>query len=432
MLSWHFVTAAQYYATPSPDAEALYFLSDTHEIYRGNVPFGEAVAMVDTSATTFDAALAAITNPARRKIYIDSKTLEGRIYDGSAWKQVIRPVVSTVTETGVDPVSGKAVYEHVAAEIKKVTDGQTFVKNITYNKDTHALAITGGEGAASIELEGLGVELSYDKNTGKLELKDMKGVALGTAVNLDLERFVSDAKYDADAKKITLSFNDASTPLEIPVGDLVDTYTAGDTSTLALTVSANKFTGSVKVSATEGNLIQVEEDGLYVAPVDLSTYMKLVSGAVENDIATFGANGQVKDSGKKVGGATLAETTDANTLSTEAAVAAAIAALKSTLEGEIAKKITKMSGATVDNLVAVAADGEVKDSGKKVGGAALAASTDANTLATEKAVETAIATAKADCLVDGDLKTTVSDDDTDATIPTSKAVADALKWSTTM
>ena len=49
-----------------------------------------------------------------------------------------------------------------------------------------------------------------------------------------------------------------------------------------------------------------------------------VSGAVENNLTSFGPDGSLKDSGKTVGGATLAETPDADTVATEAAVRAAI------------------------------------------------------------------------------------------------------------
>lgn len=45
---------------------------------------------------------------------------------------------------------------------------------------------------------------------------------------------------------------------------------------------------------------------------------------------------------------------------------------------------------TVDNLMSFGANGAIKDSGKKVGGATLAATTDSDTLATEKAVEAAL------------------------------------------
>ena len=155
--------------------------------------------------------------------------------------------------------------------------------------------------------------------------------------------------------------------------------------------------------------------------------MKLVGSAVENNIATFGTGGQVKDSGVKVGGATLVAK-DATTVATEAAVEAIRAALQTAIDG----KIAKMSGATAGNVVTATADGQVQDSGKVIGGATLNGSPNENTLATEAAVSAAIAAAKTDVLLDSDVKNALADSDTDATIPSSKAVVDALKWVTTM
>ena len=476
MLSWHFVTAAEYYgAAPSYDNDKLYFLSDTHEIYKGNVPFTEAVIMVDDATGGFDTALQGITNPARRKIYMSQTTMEGRIYNGTSWQTVIRAVDTAVTNSSNNLITSGAVATYVAAEIAKVTGGEGFVKNITYTPTTATLAITGGEGADSLQLSGLGVSLSYNAETGALQLKDVTGAVLGSDVNLDLERFVSAAAYDSTNKNIILAFTDVTsidtgasyvypgtmpehangkackagdtwyisdgsswteipedeTPLVIGVGDLVDTYTAANTNSITMTVSSNQFSADVKIDSTKGqNLLTVSENGLYVAPVDLSTYMELVASATENNLAAFDADGQVKDAGVKVGSTTLAGT--AGLLATEQAVQAAITALQTTLQSAIDGKIAKVASATANNVPTLTADGSLQDSGKAIGGATLAGSPNANTLATEAAVQAAINTAKADCLVDADKKTTIEASDTDDTIPTSQAVVEALSWVTTM
>lgn len=477
MLSWHFVTAAEYYAaSPSYDEDKLYFLSDTHEIYKGSTPFTEGVIMVD-DASGMDTALAGITNPARRKIYIGNTTLEGRVYTGTEWKTVIRPVDTTVTESSQNLITSGAVFAHVAAEISKITGGTGFVKNVSYDKASHSLTITGGEGQPTVELDGFGVEITYEPSTGALELKDSKGVVLGSTVNLDLERFVSAAAYDSNTKQILLAFTDVTkidtgasytypdsmpadptegtacraggtwyyyvgsawtvipeddTPLQIEVGDLVDTYTAEDTQSIQMSVVGNKFTANAIIDGTTGgNLLSVTEHGLYVAPVDLSSCMQLVDAAVEDNIATFSTNGQVKDSGLKAGGATLAAN-DAVTLATEAAVKAAVDSLQSTLQSAIDGKIAKVAGGTENNLVTLTSDGQVQDSGKAIGGATLAGDPNENTLATEAAVKAAITEATSDVLRESDKKTTIESTDTDDTIPTSQAVVEALSWVTSM
>lgn len=476
MLSWHFVTAAEYYgAAPTYDNDKLYFLSDTHEIYKGNVPFTEAVIMVDDSTGGFDTALQAITNPARRKIYLSQTTMEGRIYNGTSWQTVIRAVDTAVTDSSSNLITSGAVATYVTQKIAEITGGDGFVKNITYTPGTATLAITGGEGKPSIQLSGLGVTLSYTAETGAIQLQDVTGAPVGSAINIDLERFVSAAAYDSTNKEIILAFTDVTsidtgasyvypgtmpehangkacragdtwyvsdgsnwteipedeTPLVIAVGDLVDTYTAANTDTITMTVSSNQFSANVKIDSTKGtNLLTSSSNGLYVAPIDLSSYMALVEGATENNLASFDADGQVKDAGVKVGAATLAGT--AGLLATEQAVQAAITALQTTLQSAIDGKIAKVASATENNVPTLTADGSIQDSGKAIGGATLAGTPNANTLATEAAVKAAIDTAKADCLVDTDVKTTIEASDTDDTIPSSQAVVEALSWVTTM
>lgn len=475
MLSWHFVTAAEYYgAAPDYDAEKLYFLSDSHEIYKGNVPFTEAVTFVD-DAGDFDGALAAITNPARKRIYMSQTTMEGRVYTGTEWKTVIRAIDTEVTESSDNLITSGAVQKYVTEQIAAVTGGTGFVKNITYTPGTATLNITGGEGEPSIQLTGLGMTLSYTPETGAIQLQDVTGAPVGSAINIDLERFVSAAAYDNVAKEIILAFTDVTsidtgasyvypgtmpegaegkacraggtwyiysgdawapidseeTPLVIGVGDLVDTYTAEDTQTISMSVSANKFSANVKVDSVTGdNMLVANKNGLYVAPIDLSSYMKLVEGAVENHLASFDGAGQVKDAGVTIGGASL--TGGATVLATEQAVQAAVTALQTTLQQAIDGKITKVAGATANNVPTLTSDGSLQDSGKAIGGSTLASQPNANTLATEAAVQAAIDSAKADCLVDSDKKATIEPSDTDDTIPTSQAVVEALSWVTTM
>ena len=287
------------------------------------------------------------------------------------------------------------------------------------------------------------------------------------------------------------------TPLVIAVGDLVDTYTAGNTDTISMSVLGNQFTANVKLdTVTGGNLIQANENGLYVAPVSLAECMQLVDGATENNLASFDAAGQVKDagvsvggstlagtagllateqavqaaitalqttlqsaidgkiakvasatannvptltsdgslqdSGKAIGGATLAGTPNANTLATEAAVKTALTAAQAALTEAINGKIAKAAGATEDNVATFTADGQVQDSGVAIGGATLAGEANATTLATEAAVKAAITAEVADVLRDGDVDTVLTDAATNDKVPTSKAVVYALTWSTTM
>lgn len=289
MMYWHIVTSDVYKAGVKKDQD-MYFLSDTHEIYRGEVPFTESVILYTELPTS---------GIAVNRLYINSTTLEGKIHNGTDWVQVIKPVSDTVTKDGVDPVSSKAVIAYVADEIKKVTGSGDVVTGIAWSDTDHVLTVTKGSTASeTITFDGLGVTLNYTAANGKLQLADASGNLIGDAISLDLERFVHSGIYDAENKKIILYFDEAKKDsVEIPVGDLVDTYTAESTSSLDLTVTDNKFKGTVKISKENGNLITVKDDGLYVS-VDITGKVDKVTDAVEGNIVLFGEGGAVKDSGK--------------------------------------------------------------------------------------------------------------------------------------
>ena len=290
MMMWHIVTSAMYHAGTPQDGH-MYFLSDTREIYRGAEPFTESVVLYTELPTT---------SIARNRLYINSTTLEGRIYDGSKWTTVIKPVVDDVTADGTNPVSAKAVAAFVAAEIAKAVGSDGVVSSLSWDSAEHLLTVTkGNKDTETIVFDGLGVTLTYEAATGKLQLADASGNAIGDPISLDLERFVTAGEYDAENKNIVLYFDAEKTDsVTIPVGDLVDTYTAeGDGKALSLTVEGSVIKGSIKISTAAGNLITCDENGLYVAPIDISGKMDKVADAVDGDIAILDAEGNVVDSG---------------------------------------------------------------------------------------------------------------------------------------
>lgn len=423
MLSWHYITSAVYNAASEAEktSDKLFFLSDTKEIYRGTQPFTESVVLYTDEPTV----------KAVGKLYINSATLEGKIWNGSAWTTVIHPVAATVTADGTTAVSGKAVATYVAEEIAKVTGSGDLVASVAYVKDANQLTVTMADGSSdTITMENVAADLVYDKATGKLNVKNAQGTTIGNGINLDLERFVSAASYDHDTRKITLSFNDSSDPLEIDIGDLVDTYTAEDTTSVHMAVTGNKFTAEVIVSNTEGNLLKSTENGLYVAPVDQSMKADKVKNATNGDLAGLDASGNLTDSGVKAGGATLSETAPATVLATEAAVAA----IRTTLVNSIATKMDKVAAGHADEVLLADAQGNAALSGVKVGGANLAANPDAATLATEAAVKAKVegyAVAKTSVVANGSMATSVAAA-SDEKVTSEKAVVDALTWKTSI
>lgn len=423
MLTWHYITRKAFddAAEATKTADKLYFISDTHEIYKGTQLFNESITLV----TEFPASGAA------GRLYVDSTTLEGKIWTGTAWSTVIQPVQATLTASDTaKPVSGKAVADYVTGEIAKVTGSKDLVTGVAYVEDGNKLTVTMADATTKdVPLTGTAVDLTYNSTTGELKVKNASGTALGTGVKLDLERFVKEATYDKENKKIILSFNDESTPLEIEVGDLVDTYTAKSSTTVSLTVTGNEFTAEAIVAATEGNILKKTDAGLFVAATDVSGKIDKVADATANAVAILTADGQVADSKVKIGAATLAETTNASTLATEAAVAAVRTALQTAIDG----KMAKVTAAKADEVLIATDDGNAAVSGVKIGGEAMKATKDASTLATEKAVETYVtgyAVAKTAIVTNGKVAATVAAA-SDAKVASEKAFVDAMTWKTT-
>ena len=293
MLNWHIVQTKQEFLAGTPLDTDLYFIADSGEIYRGSASYSQSVRTFTTGNEP--------ANPAVNVLYINTDDLSGKIYNGTTWSDVIRPTVSVVTESGENPVNSTAVIAYVAQEIAKITgEGSSVVTNITWDDANQILDIFKGSAKQSITLSGLGVDLSL--SGGKLQLKDTEGNLIGTEVSLDTERFVTGGEYVASTKTIVLYFDgktgaESTDKIEIPVTDLVDTYTAGNTSSINMSVSSNQFTATVRISVEGGNALELKDDGLFVSVPDITNKISKVSGATAGNLPMLTADGSLEDSG---------------------------------------------------------------------------------------------------------------------------------------
>ncbi len=433
MLSWHYITSAQYKAAAEEEktSEKLFFLSDTKEIYRGTESFTESVILFTTEPES----------PAVGKLYINSTTLEGKMWNGTAWTTVIQPVQATLDKADTaKPVSGKAVADHVEAvraalqeSIDALGGSSDLVKSIAYSDSTNTVTYTTADGEThDVVLTNVGMDLKFNKTTGKLEVLNAAGTVLGKGVNLDIERFVHSGEYDTETQNIILYFNDDKTDkVEIPAAALVDTYTAGDDTTTAhVDITENKVTVSVKISAAEGNILVAKEDGLYVGAVDQSAKMDKDTDAVVGNLAKFDANHNAVDAGLIAGGATLATKPVATTLATEAAVEA----IRSGLQTNIDKKMNKVATSAAGQIIVASASGDAEASGKKLGGDTFAATPNGTTLATEGGVAGYVqgyAVAKTNIAAAASMATTVGTASDDK-VASEKALVQSMTWKTTV
>lgn len=317
MLQWQIAKKiADYKALKVKDVESLYFIEETGEIYRGEVPFTQ-------SCEFYSAAKARPAVGGLGKLYIDETTLAGSVWTGSAYKEIIKPVDTEVKAGSENLVTSGAVAAYVGAT---VGDGiKKVVKTVEWVEAEAALKVTLQDATSSkVPLTKIATKLAYDGATGKITLSDAAGTTLSEA-NIPLDNFVKSGSYDTATKSIVLVMQNGDS-VSIPAADLIDIYTGGATTSATVAVSnKNEITATVKVSAEEGNLLSVAADGLKV--VADGTKADKVAAAHADELLVADATGNNKLSGVKVGGATIATTPNATTVATEAAVKAIVDSL---------------------------------------------------------------------------------------------------------
>lgn len=119
------------------------------------------------------------------------------------------------------------------------------------------------------------VDLAYDGSTGNLTLTGSNG--LTKTINIPVDNFVKSGSYDPSTNSLILVLqNDEE--ITIPVDGLIEEWTVANTQTLELERDKSAqpsgsivLKGNVKISATEGNQLTTNSDGLFVPAVDLSS-----------------------------------------------------------------------------------------------------------------------------------------------------------------
>ena len=410
-----YISNANYIALTTKDSNTLYFIKDTNKIYRGTQDYTNSVRVVNSFPES---------NQAQGILYVNASTSEAKTWNGSTWVTVVRPVDTTVTENSTNLITSGAVYDAIDDAIGDI-DFSDFVTNISWDNTNKKLKVYKDDEEVpsfQVELDKIATDIDYDGSTGVITLKDVKGATLKT-INIPLDNFVASGTYDATTQSIILTLQNANT-VTIPVSALVNIYYGSTTATAITTVSTvsgqETIQVAVRISTRANNAIQTistsGEEGLFV---DITGKADKVSGATSGNLAGLDSNGNLTDSGKAAGGATLAGTPDANTLATEAAV--------STIAGT---KVDKLTGTFAANDIAtITATGGIQDSGKTIGGATLAATPSSNTLATEAAVKD-----YADTLGNSYVeKTSINTDlttgtPTDAQVASAAAVVDLMSW----
>ena len=415
-------TLAQYTALQQKSADTLYFLTDAKKIMKGDTDYTENIVVV----SSFDGSAGgvAVENAFEGKFYINVTTFECRIKSGAAWVVMSPGYITDGTNFAQAENDGKfatiaAIKAYITDQIADITGGTAFVKGVTWDSTNHALLVDkGDESPESVALSGMAYTPTWDAGTLKLTIPVVGGNDV--VINFPKDNFVRSGRYEADypvgsGPAIVLVVNGGSgtddQEVVIPAASLVDVYTGVATDNVTVTVSEeNQISATVKIDPAAGNALVSSASGL---KVDISGKADKLTAAAAAHILVGSADGNLADGGVslKTSGDMGAAATDVPTANViAAAISTAVQAAQGTLEsavsaleeevgelsasiGEletaVAAAITSMGAGNADEIVLSTATGGVARSGKKIGGATLAASPDANTVATEAAVSAA-------------------------------------------
>lgn len=283
----------------------LYFLADTNEIYRGDVPFGTGVAFFDELPKV----------GAVGKLYINNDTLIGYVWRNGGWVKVLDQY------TVVDEITDEVALDSLVsvAALKKFI--RTSISDMTYNVNDYSLEYNQGGLPKRVVIEGLLADAKYDIVTSKIVFKDVKGRD-AISVKIPKDNFPVKGYYDETTQCIILqmrsdSENEEPYELRIPAKDLVD----------------------VRISEVEGNLLKQYEDG-YGVLIDITGKMDKVPEGLDGRILTANQDGNANAINMFVGGAHFSLIdlgdgrfqADPNTLATESGVWHIIKDINSALE----------------------------------------------------------------------------------------------------
>lgn len=115
--SWYCITQDEYNHIPiyQKISNKIFYIKDTGQIYRGNKLFTGSVVLCKEFPV----------NPVVEKLYFNTETSEGKVYNGKTWVDVIKPITvsNKVEKDGTDPVSSGAVYKYIEEVLEAIENG---------------------------------------------------------------------------------------------------------------------------------------------------------------------------------------------------------------------------------------------------------------------------------------------------------------------
>ena len=246
------------------DANTLYFITDTRQIFKGTDEYTKSCKLVSFLPTA---------GQIQGILYVRMTDYTFHIWNGTEYVQLNRPVVTAIPNanpTDDDLPTTKAVADYVNAKIAGVEGKEgLFVTDVTYSPATGTLSVSKNGEPMPTVMSGLTHDPTYDAETRTIKLPVFGGDEL--VINLGKDLVVKTGTYNTETHEIELTITTGEV-VKIPVGALIDIYVGVATSTAEVTVSDdNKISVNVRVSTKGDNSITIEEDGLYVAVPDAYT-----------------------------------------------------------------------------------------------------------------------------------------------------------------
>lgn len=298
LLAIHAGTYAEYVAKKEATQLVetdLYFTTDApQKLFRGSKPVNEAWTLVNADPAEADTMRTGV-------LYINKTT--GKISvlggdDGTTIETIMPARVTSIGASGNDDAIPTVAA--IRGYVQSVSSGGFTQAAYVANESEHVHALkftTSGGTNTFVDLPSGLANVEYDAATGKFTFTKYDGSKV--EADTPLEKILTSAEFDDESHILTLTFATSSgTPQVVPVDltGLVDTFTVAATPNQAISISSGEglFTINLKVadaslsqsaaglkvalSATAGNQLTLQADGLYVAKpedVDLTPYAKL-------------------------------------------------------------------------------------------------------------------------------------------------------------
>ena len=339
-VSFKLGTYAQYNGLSDKDTNALYFTTDTQQLFKGDVEYTKTTKLVPSLPET---------GQLQGVIYVNTTDWTAHIYNGEEYKALTKGYATTISDKADDTTvpTSKAVKDYVEKKIQDVQGGTgIFVTDVTY--ESGSLTVEKGQGdTTDVELTGVAHEPTYDAGTRTIKIPIYGKQELVIALGKDA--VVSSGTYNSKSKELELTLTSGDT-VKIPVNELVDVYTGENGTTVNVTVSDDKkISAEVNISQTANNALTKDDTGLFVEKIDAYTKTEIdgkldpVTEHIEDDTKHVTDSDKTKWNAAEQNAKTYADGLN-TTMDTRVK---ALETAKATLEGRVETVETALTWGTI-------------------------------------------------------------------------------------